>query len=104
MHALSDQLEFLTMLMRDWNAETARWLREDLGCKQIINAGNWKSVDPVTGDDAERYSYTANEVMGKNAYYGAIHNGINRGWQILEAACLYELVCNEASTLLADEY
>jgi hypothetical protein len=80
---LTDQLEFHATLMRDWNAETARWLREDLGCKQLINAGNWKTVDPVTADDAERWSYTANEVIGKNAYYGAIHTGINEGWQIL---------------------
>ena len=80
---LDDQLEFYTELMRTFNADMARYLREELGCKQIINAGNWKSVDPILCDDAERYSYTANEVIGKNAYYGSIHAGINVGWQIL---------------------
>lgn len=80
---LTDQLEFLSTLMRDFNADTARYLREELGCRQLVNAGNWKSVDPATADDAERWSYLANEVIGKNAYYGAIHNGINNGWQIL---------------------
>jgi hypothetical protein len=80
---LDDQLEFFTTLMRDFNARTARYLREELGCRQLINAGNWKSVDPVTADDAERYSYTANEVIARNAYYGCLHAGINTGWQIL---------------------
>jgi hypothetical protein len=80
---LDDQLEFYTMLMHKFNTEMAKYLREELGCKQLINAGNWKSVDPVLVDDAERYSYTANEVIGKNAYYGSVHAGINIGWQIL---------------------
>ena len=80
---LDEQLEFFTMLMRDWNVKMETFLREELGCKQLINAGNWKSVDPVSTDDAERYSYTANEVIGKNGYYGSIHAGINTGWQIL---------------------
>ncbi len=80
---LDDQLEFYTTLMRDFNEEMEHYLREELGCKQLINAGNWKSVDPVVVDDAERYSYTANEVIARNAYYSGIHNGINTGWQIL---------------------
>ncbi len=80
---LDDQLEFYTELMRTFNAEMEHYLREELGCKQLINAGNWKTVDPVICDDAERYSYTANQVIGKNAYYGALHKGINTGWQIL---------------------
>jgi len=80
---LTDQLEFYTDLMRNFNVEMEEYLREELGCKQLINAGNWKTVDPVLCDDAERYSYTPNEVIGKNAYYGSLHAGINTGWQIL---------------------
>ncbi len=80
---MNDQLEFYTELMRNFNAEMETYLREELGCKQIINAGNWKTVDPVLCCDAERYSYTANQVIGKNAYYGSLHAGINTGWQIL---------------------
>lgn len=80
---LTDQLEFYTELMRDFNAEMEKYLREELGCRQLINAGNWKTVDPVLCCDAERYSYTANQVLGKNAYYSSLHAGINTGWQIL---------------------
>ena len=55
---MNDQLEFYTELMRTFNAEMETYLREELGCKQLINAGNWKTVDPVLCCDAERYSYT----------------------------------------------
>lgn len=80
---MDDQLEFYTLLMRDFNEEMARFLRDELGCKQIINAGNWRTVDSQLVCDAERYSYTVNEVIGKNAYYSSVHEGINKGWQIL---------------------
>ncbi|MHB8899970.1 MAG: hypothetical protein ACYC6Y_14580, partial [Thermoguttaceae bacterium] len=80
---MNDQLEFYAELMRTFNTEMEAYLRDELGCRQLINAGNWKTVDPALCDDAERYSYTANEVIGKNAYYGSLHEGINTGWQIL---------------------
>jgi len=80
---LEDQLEFYTRLMRTFNEEMEHYLRDELGCKQLINAGNWKTVDPVLCADAERYSYAANQIIGKNAYYSSLHAGINTGWQIL---------------------
>lgn len=80
---MNDQLEFYTELMRNFNAQMETYIHDELGCKQIINAGNWKTVDPALVCDAERYSYTPNEVIGKNAYYGSVHAGINTGWQIL---------------------
>ena len=79
----ADQLAFMTQLMRGFNAEMAAFLREELGAPQLINAGNWKSSDPVLADDAERYSYTASEVMGKNHYFSSLHTGRTRGYQVL---------------------
>ncbi len=81
---MNDQLEFYTELMRTFNQQMETYLRDELGCRQLINAGNWKTVDPVLVCDAERYSYTANQVIGKNAYYSSLHEGINTGWQILD--------------------
>ena len=80
---LADQAEFFGRLMFDFNQETERFLREDLGCRQLINAGNWRTADQVILDDVERWSYTANEVIGKNHYFSGLHNGMNVGWQIL---------------------
>jgi hypothetical protein len=80
---LADQAEFIGHLMFDFNREIERYLREDLGCRQLINAGNWRTADQVILDDVERWSYTANEVMSKNHYFTGSHNGINSGWQFL---------------------
>lgn len=56
-----------TGLMRKFNAEMNRYLRDELGCRQLINAGNWKTVDSqltsVTGEirtDYNRGIYTVN--------------------------------------------
>ena len=79
---LDDQLQFFAETMYRFNAEIARYLREDLGCKQLINAGNWKTADSIRLNDVERWSYTANEVLAVNSYYSPVHLGPDRGWRI----------------------
>jgi len=80
---LADQLEFMTKVMYDFNKMMADYLKNELGCKQLINAGNWKTADNVHLLDCERYSYTANDIIGVNRYYTGIHNGKYRGWAIV---------------------
>ncbi|MEA5512289.1 hypothetical protein VB715_21180 [Crocosphaera sp. UHCC 0190] len=81
---MDDQTEFLTEKMYDFNTEIKRFLREEIGAKQLINAGNWKTADPVKLNDLERYSYTATEVIGVNRYYnGGEHQGKFSGWAIV---------------------
>jgi hypothetical protein len=77
---LVDQLQFLGETMRNFNREIVRYLRQDLGCKQLINAGNWKTADPVLLNDVERWSYTVGDVISVNRYYTGIHNGPRAGW------------------------
>jgi hypothetical protein len=79
----SDQLEFYTKLMYNFNKEMADYLRNELGCKQIINAGNWRTADDIRMLDCERYSYDANEVIGCNRYKSTLHNGPKSGYLIL---------------------
>lgn len=79
---LSDQAEFLTRTMRDWNVEVERYLREDLGVKQVVNAGNWRTADPLRLSDLERYSYTGNDVLALNRYTGGFHEGRNATWAV----------------------
>jgi hypothetical protein len=80
-----DQTQFLTMLMRDWHAEVARYLKEDLGSPHVFNAGNWKTADELLLDDHERYSYvpTDNSAVGINRYTTSLHEGEHRGWAIV---------------------
>ncbi|MGF1496905.1 MAG: hypothetical protein ACFB8W_08805 [Elainellaceae cyanobacterium] len=81
---LADQTEFLTTRMRQFNADTVRFLREEIGAQQLINAGNWKTASVERLNDAERYSYTATDVIGVNRYYnGGRHEGEHRGWAIV---------------------
>jgi hypothetical protein len=79
---LDDQLQFFAETMYRFNAEIARYLREELGCQQLINAGNWKTADTIRLNDVERWSYTANEVLAVNSYYSPVHIGPDRGWRI----------------------
>ena len=79
---LDDMTEFLSRTMFDFNRKMEKYLREELGCRQLINAGNWQTADMVKLNDAERWSYTANQVVAVNRYFDGIHTGKNNGWAI----------------------
>lgn len=79
----ADQMQFLTETMRDFNRMIGEYLRNQLRCKQLVNAGNWRAADNVVMLDAERWSYTANDVMAVNRYYGGLHEGKDSGWAII---------------------
>jgi len=79
----SDQMEFFSEVMHRFNKMIGDYLHNELGCKQLVNAGNWRTADNVIMLDAERWSYSANEVMGVNRYYGGIHEGQYNGWAIV---------------------
>ena len=79
----ADQMQFLSQTMYHFNRMMGDYLKKDLGCKQLINAGNWRTADNVTMLDAERWSYSANDVMAVNRYYTGIHEGKDNGWAII---------------------
>ncbi|TWT53672.1 hypothetical protein Pla22_13030 [Rubripirellula amarantea] len=66
---LNDQLEFYVRLMYEFNSEIARFLKDDLGYPGLVNAGNWRTADAAKLFDAERFAYSANDVIGVNRYY-----------------------------------
>lgn len=81
---LADQTRFWAETMHAFNSEIKRYLREDLGCRQLINPGNWKTADDAKLGDLERWTYTAGDVTGVNRYYtGGRHEGRHRGWAIV---------------------
>jgi hypothetical protein len=80
----ADQMQFLTETMRHFNRMIGDYLKNDLGCRQLVNAGNWRTADNATMLDAERFSYTANEVMAVNRYFDGVHEGANSGWAICD--------------------
>ncbi|HOZ64821.1 MAG TPA: hypothetical protein PK497_10430 [Burkholderiaceae bacterium] len=80
---LADQTEFYARTMHTFNRKMVDFLRQDLGVKQLVNAGNWKTASSVHLNDAERWSYTAADVDAANVYTGGIHKGPNEGWAIV---------------------
>ena len=81
---LADQTQFLTETMYQFNQEMVRFIREEIGAKHLINAGNWHTANTLHLNDAERYSYTSTDVIGVNTYYkGAMHQGKHRAWAIV---------------------
>ncbi|MGD0090450.1 MAG: hypothetical protein ABSE73_11070 [Planctomycetota bacterium] len=79
---INDQMEFFCRRMYDFNKTIAEYLKNDLGCKHLTNAGNWRTADNVILLDGERWAYTATDVMAVNRYYTGIHQGPNAGWAI----------------------
>ncbi len=78
---VSDQVEFLTEHQRNFYTEIYDHYKS-LGCKQLINAGNWRPADATLLFDAERYSNATNDVMAVNRYVDPQHVGENNGWRI----------------------
>ncbi len=79
-----DQAAFLTELMRSFNTDIADYLTRDLGCKQLINAGNWKTAMAGALGDAQRYADAACQVMAVNRYYGLPTKSKYNGWALVQ--------------------
>jgi hypothetical protein len=79
---IADQYQFFVETMRRFNAETETYLREKLGCRMLICAGNWRTASDELMLDAERWSYTTNEVIAKNHYFNSLHEGPASAWAI----------------------
>src|SRR5262249_48682449 len=80
---VADQLALYAETQRAFYAEIVGFYRDTLGCRQLINACNWRTADPIRLEDVERWSYTAADVIAANRYYnGGVHIGENSGWRI----------------------
>ena len=49
---VADQVAFFAETQRDFYAEIAAFYREELGCRQLINASNWRTADQTLLDDS----------------------------------------------------
>jgi hypothetical protein len=79
----SDQFAFYAATQRRFYDEIGKFYREELGCKSLLNASNWRSANQTMMDDAERWSYSGLDAIAVNRYYnGGQHLGPNNGWRI----------------------
>ena len=80
---VADQVHFFADTQRSFYAGITDYYKNTLGCKQLVNASNWFTADPIKLNDLERYTYTAADVIAVNKYYnGGVHLGDNNGWRI----------------------
>lgn len=80
---LADQTEFYARTQHEFNRRTVAYLRQELGLKALINAGNWKTASDERLGDAERWSYTPGEVDAVNHYFSGVHQGVSANWAIV---------------------
>lgn len=73
---MADQVAFLAHAMRDFYADIRRFLREDLGARQLIIPGNWRPADPTVMMDAERWTQAAGDINAKNFF---LHPDVREG-------------------------
>ncbi|WP_145283611.1 hypothetical protein [Pirellulimonas nuda] len=105
---LRDEVEFLAELQRDFYATTGRFLRDELGCRQLLNASNWRTANDERLKAIERWTYAALDIDAENEYFGLDdqHVGehsnyrIDAGHFLQNRSCLFspfEHVCNYKS-------
>ncbi len=80
----NDTAQFLAKFQRDFYASMGRYLRDELGCKQLLNATNWRTANDSKLKALERYSYHALDIDAENEYVGSDyqHQGTNANYRI----------------------
>ena len=81
---IRDQLRFFGELQRSFYADMGAYLRDELGCGQLLNATNWRTANDARLKAVERYSYHALDIDAENEYVGSDfqHKGPNQGYRI----------------------
>lgn len=79
-----DTAQFLAEFQHDFYRRMGEFLREELGCQQLLNATNWRTANDTKLKALERYSYHALDIDAENEYVGSDyqHDGPNDGYRI----------------------
>lgn len=80
----NDTARFLAEFQHDFYRRMGDHLRDELGCRQLLNATNWRTANDTKLKALERYAYHALEVDAENEYVGSDyqHQGNNDGYRI----------------------
>jgi hypothetical protein len=81
---IRDQTQFMAEFQREFYANMAKFYRQDLGVKQLLNATNWRTANDEKLKALERFSYHALDIDAENEYVGSDyqHKGPNDGYRI----------------------
>ena len=81
---IRDQSQFFAELQHDFYQQMGDYLRDELGCRQLLNATNWRTADDTKLKALERYSYHALDIDAENEYVGSDfqHKGEDANYRI----------------------
>ncbi|WP_214070587.1 hypothetical protein [Mucilaginibacter sp. dw_454] len=79
---LHDQVEFYADNQRAFYDDMVHYYREVLGCKQLVNASNWRTASQSRLLDLERWTNSGADVIAVNKYFDPQHKGPNAGWRV----------------------
>jgi len=71
---ISDQVRFLTLLMKKFYTDTIDFYRNECGYKGLVSCGNWKVADNRMLDALERYCYTTGDLIDYHGYFDLNHS------------------------------
>lgn len=77
---LRDQTQFMAEYQRGFYTAMGAHLRT-LGCKQLLNACNWRTANDGVLKDIERWTYGALDWDAENRYVLNAHTGENAAWR-----------------------
>ena len=89
---IKESMRFLAETQRTWHEEIERFIREECGCKALINSGNWRTADQLRLLDLDRWSCDANEVIANNKYMSNVHvnpKDANKSGYLVEVGDLF---------------
>jgi hypothetical protein len=65
----SDQLRFMVESQRAFYDKAIGFLRDQVGCGNLMICSNWQTADPRTLGVLEHYTYLAGDAICRNVYY-----------------------------------
>ncbi|NRA39072.1 MAG: hypothetical protein HRU15_13090, partial [Planctomycetes bacterium] len=85
-----DQLQFMIEAQFNFYARMKKEMRA-MGIKALVSPSNWKTADQRLLGALEHYTYTANDVVANNAYFGTVHpKGGNERFYRIEVGDRYK--------------
>jgi hypothetical protein len=74
----NDTAQFLAEFQQNFYRQMGDFLRDELKCRQLLNATNWRTANDEKLKALERYSYHALDVDAENEYVGSDYQHIGR--------------------------
>jgi len=79
---ITDQIRFLAGIQKTYYERQRAYVQRDLGATALVNTSNWITADPAALDAAERYTYTAGDLMDRHGYFDKDHKGEGADWSV----------------------